>query len=280
LTQLHWARESRVTGGAPLSERIQLARADFAAGLSLWRLWSMLGWADIRQRYRRSLIGPFWLTISMAVMVAGMGLVYGTLFERSLETFLPFLAAGFLGWLFISATISEGSTVFIAAEGLIKHGGLPLSIHLFRALWRNILILAHNSVVLVVLYAIFPIAEGTSIGMALVGLALTTINLGWIITILGPFCTRFRDLTPIVASVMQLMFFITPIVFHSDSIQKISWIYTYNPLYYMVESIRAPLIGDQQDPAGIPFLIAFAVIGWSVALIFFARVRGRIAFWI
>src|SRR4051812_1721789 len=79
-----------------------LAARDILGGLAAWRLWSMLGWLDIRQRYRRSMLGAFWLTISMGVMVMALGTLYSSLFKVEINEFLPFIAAGLTIWGFLS----------------------------------------------------------------------------------------------------------------------------------------------------------------------------------
>ena len=223
--------EIRIIGARNFSARLVLAVADLKDAARLWRLWSMLGWADIRQRYRRSFIGPFWITISMAVMVGGMGLVYGTLFHQDLSTFLPFIGAGFLGWFFVSTCIGEGALPFVQAEGLIKQGGLPLSLHVFRVIWRNVLILCHNAVVIIVIYLWFGGFHPLSVIMVVPGLVLTAVNVAWINLIIGPLCTRFRDLAPIIANMLQMLFFITPVVFLPQALSSRAWIVELNPLY-------------------------------------------------
>ena len=274
------AMETKTFGGARSNVQLDAAIADILAGLRLWRVWTMLGWTDIRQRYRRSFIGPFWISISMSVMVGGMGLVYGTLFNQDLTNFLPFLAAGFLGWFFISTCISDGTTVFVHADGLIKQGGLPLSLHVFRAIWRNILALLHNLVVIVGIYLWFGHFNIVSFLEVIPGLALTVLNVAWMLMILGPLCTRYRDLAPIVANTMQMLFFVTPVVFHPGAVSSIAWIVDLNPLYYLLEAIRAPLLGEGLSAWLVGFLALEALVGWVAALFFFARVRRRIAFWI
>jgi ABC-type polysaccharide/polyol phosphate export permease len=260
--------------------QIAAAIADLVAGMRLWRIWTMLAWNDIRQRYRRSIIGPFWISISMCVMVGGLGLVYGTLFKQEMSNFLPFLAAGFLGWFFISTCISEGSSVFVQAEGLIKQGGLPLSLHILRTIWRNVLTLLHNMVVIVGIYLWFGRFDFWSFVLVIPGLMLATVNLAWILMILGPLCTRYRDLSPIVTNLLQMLFFITPIVFRPGALSSVSWIVNLNPLFYLLEAIRAPLLGQGLSLSLIGLLSVEAIIGWIMAVIFFARVRRRVAFWI
>lgn len=121
-----------------------LALADLTEGLARWRLWGLLAWQDIKQRYRRSSLGPFWLTISMGVMIGTLGVLYGKLFKMAIQEYLPFLCLGLLTWTFISTSILEGCTVFIASESVIKQIKLPLSSHVYRLVWRNLIILGHN----------------------------------------------------------------------------------------------------------------------------------------
>jgi lipopolysaccharide transport system permease protein len=272
-------RESVVIGGTaitPLTRALQ----DLLLGLQLWRLWSMLGWADIRQRYRRAIIGPFWISLSMGAMVGGMGVVYGALFHQPLDTFLPFLAGGFTAWFLISTTIGDGATAFVQAEGLIKQGGLPLSLHLFRVVWRNLVIYLHNLVVILVLYGVFGFADLGSLAQLVPGSLLVTLNLTWMILIIGPLCTRFRDMAPIVANLLQLLFFVTPIVFQARALAHMPWVAEWNPFFYLVEAIRAPLLGQGLGLGGVAALLLLATGGWAIAVPFFARVRARVPFWL
>lgn len=273
-------REITIQGGAAFDARLWGSLEDLRDGLGKWRLWSMLAWIDIRQRYRRAVIGPFWLTLSMAVMVTGMSIVYGTLFARPLNDFLPFIAGGFLAWAFISTSISDGTTVFVQAEGLIKYGGLPLSLHIWRVIWRNILIMAHNAVVVIAVCFYFGKLDWSSLPLFLFGLLLVSVNLSWVTLCVGPLCTRFRDLAPIVQSLLQLMFFITPIVFPANALQSIDWIVTLNPFHYLIDAIRSPLLGQGIDGTIVSVLVVSAIVGWAIAVVFFARVRNVIAFWV
>src|SRR4249920_1897323 len=93
-----------------------LASRDIRDGILLWPLWGRLGWNDILQRYRRSLLGPFWLTASMAIMVVSLGILYAELFNTPINDFLPFLCVGLLVWNLISSFLIEGGTIFTGAE--------------------------------------------------------------------------------------------------------------------------------------------------------------------
>ncbi len=121
----------------PTTAAATLALRDIADGLRHWRLWGLMGWQDIRQRYRRSLLGPFWLTLSMGILVGSLGVLYGVLFSVPIDDYLPFLALGFLAWGLMSGIINEGCTAFIESEHVIKQVKLPFSVFVVRVIWRN-----------------------------------------------------------------------------------------------------------------------------------------------
>src|SRR5258708_7903487 len=108
--------------------------------MAAWRFWTTIGWYDIKQRYQRTTLGPFWITISMAILTSVLGLIYGSILGVPLGSYLLYLAAGIVIWYFVSSTILEGTTVFIGAEGIIKQGAIPLSFYVYRAVWRNFIV--------------------------------------------------------------------------------------------------------------------------------------------
>jgi ABC-type polysaccharide/polyol phosphate export permease len=132
---------------------LTLALADIGSGLRSVHVWPMLGWLEIKQRYRRSVIGPFWLTLSYGAMIAGMGPLYGSLLQQDIASYFPYLATGVVVWFLLSNLIADGCNAFIAAEGFIKQVKLPLTVHVLRVVWRNLIIFAHNAVILLLVLA-------------------------------------------------------------------------------------------------------------------------------
>jgi ABC-type polysaccharide/polyol phosphate export permease len=265
----------------PVSSLSTLAMRDILGGLAAWRLWTMLGWLDIRQRYRRSILGAFWLTISMGVMVVALGTLYSSLFGMETAEFLPFLAAGLTIWGFLSAAISDGTSVFIAADGIIKGGGIPLTVHVLRVIWRNIIVLAHNLTVIPLVYLWYGHVPGWEILLFIPGMLLVTANLFWIILIVGPLCTRFRDLPPVVINALQIFFFMSPIIFKPELLaERFGFFLDWNPFNHLLEVVRAPLLGQVPSTLSYQVLIGMAVVGGAVAWAFFRRFRGRISYWL
>lgn len=287
------AEESRATG-AVKRERTEssggssraeaspgaLARADLLDGLAQWRLTGLMGWQDIRQRYRRSILGPLWLTLSMAVMVGSLGILYGALFRLPFEDYLPFLALGFLTWGLISGAVTDGCAVFTTSDVFIKQIKLPLSLFVYRMVWRNLIIFAHNLVVYLGVALLFRIWPGAVGLLVLPGLILIILNAVWVGIFFGMICARFRDVPQIVASLLQVAFFLTPIIWKPELLgERVSLAQT-NPFYHFVELVRAPLLGDAPTALSWGVVIATTVLGWIVTILFFRRFRARVAYWV
>ena len=188
------------SAAAPAPSQAWRALFDLVQGARAHHLWYLLGWRDIRQRYRRSLLGPLWLTLSMGALVGALGFLYGMLLGVETAAYMPFLALGFIVWALISGVITDGCQVFINAESIIKQVGLPLSVHVYRLLWRNLLILFHNALVFVVVAAVFGVWPGWAGLLALPGLVLLCLNGLWVALLLGIVSARFRDVPPIVGA--------------------------------------------------------------------------------
>jgi ABC-type polysaccharide/polyol phosphate export permease len=259
--------------------RLRRARADLTEGLRRWELWGTLGWHDIRQRYRRSTLGPLWLTISMGIMVGTLGFVYAQLFGHRLADYLPHLALGLIVWGFISTPILDGCNIFIGSEGVIRQLRAPLSVHVFRMLWRNLIILGHNIVIYLVLVVTFRIWPGAAALLAIPGLLILCLTGVWTGLLFGLLSARFRDIPYMIASVIQILFLVTPILWSSDQIGN-QLIVELNPLYHLIEVIRAPLLGRVPPLATWGTALGVTALGWLVTLAFFVRFRERIAYWI
>jgi ABC-2 type transport system permease protein len=264
----------------------QRAFRDLGQGWQQRPLWGYLGWQDIKQRYRRSVLGPLWVSISMAVVATAMGILYGALFQMDLPTFLPYVATGLLIWNFVNGCILEGSEVFIANEGLIKFLPAPLSLHVYRLVWRQTLFFVHNLVVWAILMVVFPHPLGWTLLLALPAFALLIINGAWIAVFTGIVATRYRDIPPIIASVTQLLFFMTPIVWKYDTLRnnpavaERARLAELNPVMHFVEILRQPLLGQPIIWHHWYIVGIITVTGCVAALVFLRNYRSRVAYWV
>lgn len=261
--------------------RTNAAITDLVAGARSWRFWTMLGWNDIKQRYRRTLIGPFWITISMTVMILALGLIYGSIFQVSISDFLLYLAAGMVTWFFMSNIISEGMMAFIAAEGIIKQSRIPLTLYIYRVIWRNLIVLIHNAVVVAAMFLWLRSVSVLNPLALIAGLLIIVGNMFVIILPLAILATRFRDLPPIITSLLQVLFYVTPVLYESSQLPpQLRLIAHYNPFYHIIDVLRRPMIGDQPELISYAVAIGTLVIGAGITFLIFRRFRARVPYWL
>jgi len=260
---------------------LRLAWLDLLMAARRWHLIVHLAWLDVRQRYRRSVLGPIWLTVSVALQIGAMGLVYGELFHQDVSRYLPHLAFGLTMWGLISTMVADGCLCFIAAESFLKQEALPKSMFPARVVMRSLFVFAHNLVVLLAVIVIFLPLPGWGALLALPGVALIAINGMWIGLVVGLLCTRFRDLPPIVGSFMQVAFFLTPVIWVPEALHgKWWWLVSLNPFASFLSIVTNPLLNTPTPISHWLFTLVVTVLGWTLAMLLFGRFRARITYWL
>lgn len=246
-----------------------------------WRIWITLAWNDIARRYRRSIIGQFWLTLSMGMTVLGLGLVYSTLFRLDVVSYLPYVAVTFVLWALISGTLIEACNAFIEAEGLIKHANLPRTMHPLRVVTRSLMVAGHNVLIVPVVFLILGFNISWHVAWVIFTGPLLILNLFWMGLFLAVICARYRDVPQIVASIMQILFFVTPVMFRPEQLAgRVGWIVDWNPFAHLLAIVREPLLGVAPDPWSLTVSAVFALAGWACALPFVGRYGPRVPYWL
>jgi lipopolysaccharide transport system permease protein len=256
------------------------AMADLREGLSQWRLAFALARLDLRNRYRGSTLGPLWMSLSTLIMLIGLGLLYGTLFKLELANYLPHLAVSLIIWQWISTCIIEACNTLIGAEGVIRQMRLPYTLHALRMAFRNSLVAAHSLPIILLVFLVFGHVPGPEAFLAIFGFLLIGINILAGGLLLGMMCARFRDIPSLVGNVVQLAFFLTPILWKPELLGDAMVWMALNPFYALLETVRGPLV-----EGGGPLLAWVAAVFYSIAHVvlaglLFARFRSRIAFWV
>src|SRR5574338_328417 len=229
-----------IMDAAARSRTFGRAWGDLVAGFGKRELWLHLGWQDIKQRYRRSVLGPFWITIATGATAVAMGLLYSKLFKLELSEHLPSITLGLIIWNLINAAILEGADVFVANEGLIKQLPTPLSVHVYRLVWRQMILFAHNMIIYLPIALIFPKPWSWADLSVIPALALVLLNCVWVSLCFGILATRYRDISPLLFSVVQLLFLMTPIIWNYDTLRAqgaSQWMTAieFNPLFHYMD---------------------------------------------
>ncbi|HEX4185254.1 MAG TPA: ABC transporter permease [Stellaceae bacterium] len=243
-------------------------------------MWSALAYQDIKLRYRGSLLGPFWITLTNLVLLVAMGEIYATLFKVETSTYIPFLMTGLLVWQFLSTVVNESCSTFTAAEDVIQQVPLPFSIQAYRTVYRNLIVLAHNAVIIPFGLILFRVPVNWHVLAIFPALLVLCANGLWISLLLGTISTRFRDVPPIVANAVQVVFFVTPIFWPIEAVGDWKPLLMLSPVFAAIDVVRAPLLGQAVSLHSWPILLVCTAVGAAFGLGFFVRFRERIAYWI
>jgi ABC-type polysaccharide/polyol phosphate export permease len=206
------------------------------------------------------------------LFIGGIGSLYGVLLGQPKSDYIHYLAVGLVVWIFISGLIADGCQTFIAAEAFIKQTRLPLTVHALRVVWRNVLILAHNLIIVVLVSVWFLPSWGWGLLTAPLGvlvIALNGLSLG---LLLGLLSARFRDIPQIVASLIQLLFFVTPVFWRPEMLNTHQWVAGWNPIFHLIELVRAPVLGNPVPAGSWQVALVVTALGWFVTFAAFARV--------
>lgn len=277
-------RISAAGGGGAVESfgvRLSAAIADFSGAVARWRVAAMLAETDIRNRYRRSKFGQWWLTLSMAITIATLAFVYATLFNIDLTLYLPHVAVSLIAWGLLAAFILEGAQAFVEAENYLKNVRLPLSVFVLRVLFRNLIVFAHNLVLVPVVMLAFRIPLTWDLLWLPLSLVLVVLNGIWIAVLLGTLCARYRDLPQILASVIQVAFFLSPVIWKPAQLSdSIPWLAIWNPFAAFLALLRDPILGGGPPLQAWLYACAITIAGFLVAVPFFARFRSRIVYYL
>jgi ABC-type polysaccharide/polyol phosphate export permease len=253
---------------------------DFQRAIRQHLVWLHLGLLDVRQKYRRSVLGPWWISLSMLIFIAVMSLLFSRLFAEPLSQYITFFTAGFMLWSFISTCMNESTEIFRLNSSFIKQINLPYNIYVLKFITKNTIILAHNFVVYLLVMCLFKVNPGWTCLLAIPGMILLLLNMYWICLLIALISTRFRDMVPIINSGVQILFFVTPISWMPKLIGETSIMIKLNPFVYFIEVVRQPLLGIVPAPTTWAVMIGLTCVGFVLSQAFFGYKRFRIPFWV
>ncbi len=261
-------------------KQLDSAVDDLRMGIVSWRLSHFLAWQDLRQRYRRSTLGPMWLTLSFGIQIVSMGFLSSFLFGVSVAKSLPFVCAGMLLWSLITQLINEGAGLFVSTSPYITQIKCPLTVLLLQLVWRNVLVTAHNGIIYIVIAVILVVVPSWSILLWPIGLVLVLVALSWMALVAAILSARYRDVPVMISNFLTILFWFTPLMYFPEQLGRKRFIADYNPFTHMIALVREPLLGGTPTFNDWLAVLAFALLGWIGAFLFFARFRARIVYWL
>lgn len=256
------------------------AISDFVDALQRFQLWITLGNLEIRQRYRRSVLGPFWITINMGALIFGVGYIYANVFDSLHSSYIPYLATSIITWGLFNAALTEGANAFIAAGPIIKNVTISKIIHVLHTIWRNVIIFLHNIVIMLPIYLIYGAFPGIGVAWVIIGATLLILFLVPTALLLAVLSARYRDVPPAISGILQIAFFATPIIWEAQSLTRHRWIVEWNPVFHLIECVRAPLLQGTLPLTSLAVTLTLTVVSGFLALAAYGLARRKIVFWL
>jgi ABC-type polysaccharide/polyol phosphate export permease len=276
--------EARTGRGVPIPTELRYAEAgwaDLVEGAQHWRMWHLMGISELRRRYARSRMGQLWLTLSSGISIAIIGVTWALLWKVPIAEMLPFLAVSIVIWQLLSGIVGDATGVFSANSHYLLSHRIPCALVILALVYRNFLVFLHNALIIAIVFIIFGRTLAPQAFLVLPALLLTAVCAVWCGYIVATLCVRFRDLVHAVQSILQLAFYITPVIWKPEFLSEdYRWLQLLNPFAVYVEIIRAPLLDEPVSASQWLIAAAVAFGGLGLSLSFIGRYKRRILFWV
>jgi lipopolysaccharide transport system permease protein len=244
--------------------------------------WLYLSWFDIKQRYKRSTLGPLWVTISTGILIGMLSILWSTLFKLDVQDYVPFFAIGQVVWTYIAMQLTDASIGFSQFDYIIKQGKVSFSSFILRLLSRNLIIFAHNLLIIIFVITFVSVLGWSKLAiLSILGLAILSMGLFGLSLILSIVCTRFRDIQMIIQNVLMVAFYFTPIMWKTDQLsERINFYVNFNPIVHYMSIIRDPMLGIIPSITSWVITITVSVVVIIFSIYLLDKYRNKISYWL
>jgi ABC-type polysaccharide/polyol phosphate export permease len=237
----------------------------------------------VKLRYRRSILGPLWISVTTAIFICFIAYLYSGLMEAKFREYLLSLALGWVSWQFIADSVLRGAHTFQQGAGIIKSTNIEKFTLVLKTVITNLIILAHNLVIVGLVFVVVGLSFTLATLLIVPATVLIVLSAVWSAVLFGLLCSRFRDLYPLLQAAMRVMFFVTPIIWSpsllpDDSPRRL--FVDLNPLAHYVAIWREPLMGHYPSALSWTVAVGLTIAGLVIAFVAFARFRREVVFWI
>jgi ABC-type polysaccharide/polyol phosphate export permease len=259
------------------------AIADIMGALRQFNNTLFLAGANVKLRYKRSVLGPLWITLTTVVFIFFISYLYTGFIETDFPHYLTNLSLGWIIWQFINDSVVQGAQTFQRGARVLHGTRIDKFSFVLQMVFINLIILVHNLLIVVVVLVMGEVTISPNMFFVIPGFALIVLSAIWSATLFGILCARYRDLYPTLQAGMRVLFFVTPILWSpallpADSPRRL--FVDLNPFAHYVEICRKPLMGE--SPPMLSWLVtgSCTVVGLTLAFLAFARYRRNIVFWV
>lgn len=257
--------------------------ADYLESFRFPEFWTYATWLEIISRYRRSRLGVIWAFVPAALYTFGIGFFFATLQGYSVLEFLPHLGLGYLVFRLITSALNEATTACSSNSSYILDGRVRLTDYVLKVIAKATFYFCVGLPVLIVALILSPAFDPIGLLTILPALLLVFLNIAWMGVLVAVLGARLPDVSQFVGSVLMFGFLFTPIIWRAELVPPDTLrggIARANPLFHMVEIVRAPLLGEPLEVLTFIYLAIFLVIGWALAAVVYRRYAKYVPLWL
>ena len=259
---------------------MNLNKLDIITGFRKKHIWLNIAKTEIKFKFKRTKLGPLWITVGTGIFIIVLSIITGAFFGSDFNERVPWITTGLILWSFIFSTLSESCGVFGGRVGLIQNVPMEKSVLIYVMISKSIITLLFNFILFFICLIIFKIQINSNILYFIPGFLILTGNIFFLSIIISILATRFRDLAPIISSLLTVLFFLTPVWWNAEYFPERAKFVIFNLFHHLLEITRKPLLGEIPNfnswLVAIVMLLIFAVI----AVILFEKKKRSIPYWV
>lgn len=238
-----------------------------------------LAWIEIKLKYNRSILGPFWIVMSSMILIGGLSFVFNALWGLDIKKVIPWISIGIIIWSFIATIVDEGTQMFV--NDIFNNLSIKPSKWCLINVFKNFIILAHNFIIIIGVLYFCEVELTLNILWVFYGLVVLFINSFCFSILLGFLCTRFRDFILIIRNLMFLIFLITPVFWMPDLLKTNRAILAdWNIFFQFIQTIRDPLIGNLPNKFNLLYTSSFTLFFLYLTFFIYRKYEKKINLWI
>jgi len=236
---------------------------------------------DIKSKYTGSLIGPLWIIATPLYQMLLYILVFSVILRMRFDegsgtsSFVVYLLAGLIPWIFFSEATMRGTSTFIENAHLIRKVKFPLEVCVASVVISSAVTFVVYMVCYVILLLVMGVLHFETLPLFLLPVSIVILLISGLAFGLGSIAVFFRDITQGVAMILNLIFFLTPIVYPASAIPAgLRGLFNLNPFYFVVEISRNVLVrGKLPDLISVLYPSIFALVIFFAGYYIFGRTK-------
>lgn len=234
----------------------------------------------LKNRYKRSVLGIFWMLLNPLLQTIVLTIAFGTIFKSSLPNYAVYLLTGLLAWNFVTQTTQYAMSTMAYGGGLLKKIYIPRATYIVAAVGNGFinLLVSIGSLVIIIVFLAHPITVAW-LFLPVSILILTIFALGFAL-LLSTASVFFTDTIDIYQVLVQALFFLTPIMYPPSILPtELGQLLGLNPFVILIEIFRIPIYDNHlPDFPLILNAVSLALITLAAGWIIFTNRADQIAY--